>query len=135
MLLSDPLGVVGSPTETLDELRAAVGDRSLSGGTLVLVTDRQGDRLRAAYGALRWSGEGMWLTVASFGPHFGPDGARALSDLVRWAGEGGITSIKETVVPTPQLNRVLREPDEAELRALVAAANPSDAGIYVIQAS
>ncbi|WP_027482786.1 DUF3197 domain-containing protein [Deinococcus pimensis] len=131
MLISDPLGVVGAPLETLAELRAAVGDRSLAGGTLVLVTDRQGERGRGAYGALLWVDAQLWLTVASFGPRFGEDGARALSDLVRWAGEGGITAIRETVVPVPQFNRVLREPDEAELRAVIAASNPSDAGIYV----
>lgn len=131
MYATDPLGIVGAPHETLRALKNSVADHPLDHAQLILITDRQDERRTARYGVLLHTPQTSWLTVPAFGSQFGPEGSVALAELVRWLMELGVTNVKETVTPTTEFNRVLREPDESEIRALVAAANPSDPNIYL----
>ncbi|WP_189007831.1 DUF3197 domain-containing protein [Deinococcus malanensis] len=126
----DPLGVPGAPLETLNAALSGAQTLDLSGGWLLLVTDWQGHRPMARYGAvvLPAAGEPLVLTAA-FGPRFGPAGAEALAQLVTWAQEQGLT-LRETVLSPSAFMQVLEEPDHEEIRHLVAASNPTDPGIY-----
>lgn len=126
----DPLGVPGAPLETLNAALSGAQTLDLTGGRLLLVTDWQGHRPLARYGAvlLPASGEPLVLTAA-FGPRFGPTGAQALAELVTWAQEQGLV-LRETVLSPSAFMQVLEEPDDEEIRHLVAASNPTDPGIY-----
>lgn len=131
MHLSDPLGVPGAPQETLRALTTRFEGSDLSGARLTLITDRQGHREAARYAALVQVGPEMVLSVPAFGPHYGPAGQVALQQLARWGQDQGIENLKETVLNGSDFNRVLAEPSEAEVARLVAAASPSDYGIYL----
>ncbi|GHF55034.1 hypothetical protein HNQ07_003431 [Deinococcus metalli] len=136
MNVADPLGVPGAPQETLNAVMARVEGSELTGGRLILVTDRQGERPRAGYAALLVTGQGAGasavVTAAAFGPRFGAAGAQALSALVRWA-EGQNLPVRETVLSASDFTRVLAEPDADEVAHLVASSNPSDPGIYTVR--
>lgn len=133
MDIPEPIGVVGAPHETLGELKAHFGATDLTGAMLILLTDTQGKRADARYAVMVHTPDLSVLTVDAFGPRFGADGEQALRDLAAWARAHGIENVKETVVNTYDFNRVVREPDEAEVRRLLAAANPSDLGIYLVR--
>lgn len=133
MQIADPLGVPGAPLETLHEVQARFAGSELQGGRLVLVTDSQGHRDTAAYGALLVAGAGAdaprVVTEVAFGPRFGLAGAQALAQLVQWA-VGLDWPVRETVLSSADFNRVMSEPDAEGVKALLAASNPSDAAIY-----
>jgi len=131
MLIPEPLGVVGAPLETLAAIKAHFEQADLSGATLILVTDSQGQRNRQRYAVLIQLPHVKVVTVEAFGPYFGPEGAQALRDLAAWAHDHGIERVKETVVNTYDFNRVMREPEAHEIERLIAAANPSDLNIYL----
>ena len=133
MDIPEPIGVVGAPHETLNELTTYFEGVDLSGAMLILLTDTQGRRPDARYAILVHTPDLSVLTVDAFGPRFGTDGEQALRDAAAWARNHGIENVKETVVNTYDFNRVVREPDEAEVRRLIAAANPSDLGIYLVR--
>ncbi|MFC4638627.1 DUF3197 domain-containing protein [Deinococcus hohokamensis] len=127
----DPLGVPGAPVETLNAALPRLQALSSAGGRLLLVTDWQGRRPQARYGAvlLPAAGQDPLVLAAAFGPRFGPAGSQALEQLVRWAQGHGLT-LRETVLNPSDFTRVLEEPDTEELRHLVAASNPTDPAIY-----
>ena len=133
MQIADPLGVPGAPLETLNAVMTRFEGSELSGGRLILVTDRQGDRVRAGYAALVVTGKGEAaagvVTATAFGPRFGRAGAQALADLVVWATNQNLP-VRETVLNSSDFSRVLAEPDAREVAHLVASSNPSDPGIY-----
>ncbi|PNY81970.1 DUF3197 domain-containing protein [Deinococcus koreensis] len=133
MQIADPLGVPGAPLETLNAVMTRFEGSELSGGRLILVTDRQGDRARASYAALVVTGKqanaAAVVTAAAFGPRFGRVGAQALADLVVWA-TGQALPVCETVLNSSDFSRVLAEPDAREVAQLVASSNPSDPAIY-----
>lgn len=133
MQIADPLGVPGAPLETLNAVMTRFGGSELSGGRLILVTDRQGERTQAGYAALVVTGRppaaSAVVTAAAFGPRFGRVGAQALADLVDWATGQGLP-VRETVLGASDFSRVLAEPDAREVAQLVASSNPSDPGIY-----
>lgn len=101
----------------------------------MLVTDSQGHRDHAAYGAVLVSGAGpdapRVVTVAAFGPRFGRAGTQALADLVNWAQEQD-WPVRETVLSPAAFTRVMDEPDDVEVGRLLAASNPSDPKIYTM---
>ncbi|MFC3833918.1 MULTISPECIES: DUF3197 domain-containing protein [Deinococcus] len=136
MNVADPLGVPGAPQETLNAIMARVQGSELTGGKLILVTDRQGERTRAGYAALLVTGQGAGasavVTATAFGPRFGAAGAQALSELVRWA-QGQELPVRETVLSASDFTRILAEPDAVEVGQLVASSNPSDPGIYTLR--
>ncbi len=131
MPLSDPLGVLGAPAETLRALTDHFGDQDLTGAILVLVTDTQGKRDHARYAAVVHTKSETALTVDAFGPRFGEEGEGALRSLAGWARAAGIENVKETVISSYDFGRWLREPEEAEVNKLMAAANPSNLDIYL----
>lgn len=130
MHIADPLGVPGAPFETLHAITGSVDPAQ---ARLILLTDRQGERISARYAAMIVSGHGPQAAVSmsalAFGPHFGESGALALADLAHWASSHDLP-IRETVLNAPEFNRVVAEPNAHEIAALIAASNPSDAGIY-----
>ncbi|MEF2276750.1 DUF3197 domain-containing protein [Deinococcus sp. YIM 134068] len=130
--IADPLGVPGAPQETLQAVLAYFGEADLTGGRLILVTDRQGDREGARYAALVMLGREATVTVPAFGPHYGAAGERALGDLTRWAGERSLP-VRETVLNPSDFVRVLAEPGAGEVARLIAASSPSDPGIYAVR--
>ncbi|WP_309571222.1 DUF3197 domain-containing protein [Deinococcus sp.] len=136
MQIADPLGVPGAPLETLSAVMARFAESDLTGGKLILVTDRQGERPRAGYAALIVTGQGggaaAVVTAVAFGPRFGLPGAQALSDLVRWA-KGQDLPMRETVLNSSDFTRILAEPDAVEIGQLLASSNPSDPGIYTLR--
>lgn len=127
----DPLGVPGAPVDTLNAALARVQTLSWQGGRLLLVTDWQGRRAQARYGAvlLPAAGQAPLVLAAAFGPRFGPAGSQALEGLVRWAQAQGL-AVRETVLSPGDFTRVLEEPDTEELRQLNVASNPTDPAIY-----
>ena len=131
MHIADPLGVPGAPAETLEALTARFTGSDLTGARLTLITDDQGRREAARYAALVTVGEEAVLTAAAFGPRFGDAGTRALRLLAAWARDHGLENVKETVLNPSDFTRVVGEPDAAEVAHLIAAANPSDLGIYL----
>ncbi|THF86243.1 DUF3197 domain-containing protein [Deinococcus sp. KSM4-11] len=136
MQIADPLGLPAAPQETLNAVMTRFEASELTGGKLILVTDRQGERSRAGYAALIVTGQGAdasaVVTAAAFGPRFGLPGAQALSDLVRWAQTLDLP-VRETVLNASDFTRVLAEPDAVEVGQLVASSNPSDPGIYTLR--
>lgn len=128
----DPLGMPGAPQETLNVLKTRFEGSEWAGGQVILVTDRQGERPRAGYGAVVLPSTdpgGAVVFAPAFGPRYGESGASALADLVAWATERDLP-LRETVLPAGDFQRVLAEPDLREIRALIAASNPTDPGIY-----
>ena len=130
--VADPLGVPGAPLETLQAVLAHFGEADLTGGRLILVTDRQGDRAGGRYAALVTRGREATVTAPAFGPHYGAAGEQALGDLTRWAGERGLP-VRETVLGPSDFVRVLAEPGADEVARLIAASTPSDPGIYTVR--
>ncbi|WP_102128218.1 DUF3197 domain-containing protein [Deinococcus planocerae] len=129
MQIADPLGVPGAPLETLQAVLTHLEGANLTGGRLILVRDRQGDRGDARYGAVVTLGNHAVVTVPAFGPHYGRAGAQALAELTRWAGERGMP-VREAAVNPADLTRILGEPDPGEVLRVIAASNPSDPAIY-----
>ncbi|MFC4456466.1 DUF3197 domain-containing protein [Deinococcus sonorensis] len=128
--IADPLGLTGAPALTLQALQARFEGADLRGARLILLTDRQGERLQARYAVLvEASGERV-LTAAAFGPHYGKAGMEALRRLAQWGDAQGLP-VRETVLNASDFNRVVAEPDAEEVGRLVAASNPSDYGIYL----
>lgn len=130
MHIAEPLGVPGAPFETLHAITSSVDPKQ---ARLIFLTDRQGERQHARYAAMIISGQGpaaaVSMSALAFGPHFGEAGTQALADLAHWANSHDLP-IRETVLNAPEFNRVVAEPDAHEVAALIAASNPSDAGIY-----
>lgn len=131
MLVPEPLGVVGAPLQTLDALVKYLERSDLESAVLNLVTDSQGKRDFARYAALVLVEDAAVLTVDAFGPRYEHEGREALRGLLRWAAQRQIATIRETVVNTYDFNRLVREPDEQDIRQLTAAANPTDPNIYL----
>ncbi|WP_264775505.1 DUF3197 domain-containing protein [Deinococcus aetherius] len=129
MQIADPLGVPGAPLETLQAVLTHLEGADLTGGRLILVRDRQGDRGDARYGAVLVAGDSAVVTVPAFGPHYGRAGAQALAELTRWASARGMP-VRETAVNPADLVRVLAEPGADEIARVIAASNPSDPAIY-----
>lgn len=138
MQIMDLLGLPGAPQDTLRALLTRLEGAAWAGaggaGALILITDRQGERLSARYAALLTAGlmageEEALLTAPAFGPAYGEAGTRALVELTRWAQARGLP-VRETVLNASDFVRVLAEPDAGEVARLVAASNPSDPGIY-----
>ncbi|GMA14107.1 DUF3197 domain-containing protein [Deinococcus metallilatus] len=131
MHIAEPFGVPGAPLETLHAVLARLEDTGAADGRLILITDRQGERLQARYAALlTFGGEAeAIITAAAFGPAYGPAGAQALADLTRWTQARG-WPVRETVLSASDFVRVLAEPDVDEVERLIAASNPSDPAIY-----
>lgn len=131
MHIAEPLGVPGAPLETLQAVLAVLSrlEGADAPGRLILVTDRQDERLQARYGALLTCGGEALVTAPAFGPAYGPAGTQALADLARWAQERG-WPVRETVLPASDFVRVLAEPDADEVARLIAASSPSDPAIY-----
>ena len=127
--IAEPFGVPGAPLETLQAVLAHLEKIEAPEGRLVLITDREDERLQARYGALLTFGGEALVTAPAFGPAYGPEGARALAELTRWAQERG-WPVRETVLSASDFVRVLAEPDADEVRRLLAASNPSDPAIY-----
>lgn len=134
MQIPDPLGVPGAPSDTLAAVVGHFPGGIPQGGHLILVTGRQGERAVAGYAAVIVPVGEAEATVSApaFGPRYGVGGVRALTELVRWAGAQGL-GVRETVLNPSDFGRVLAEPDEAEVRRLIAASNPSDPAIYTVQ--
>ena len=51
MQIADPLGLPAAPQETLNAVMTRFEASELTGGKLILVTDRQGERSRAGCGS------------------------------------------------------------------------------------
>ena len=140
MLNVDPIGLPGASLETLNEVRLRFEGVELRGGHLLMVTDTQGHRGAARYGAVlvppanaQSLGVSRAVVISpSFGPRFGAAGQEALAGLADWAAGAGLV-LRETVLPAGDFVRVLEEPDTREVNRLVAASNPVDAGIYKLQ--
>ncbi|MBZ9715189.1 DUF3197 domain-containing protein [Deinococcus multiflagellatus] len=130
MNLPDPLGVPGAPRETWTAVQRHVQAPSAHGGQLILVTDRQGERQHAAYGALLERGADRVVLARAFGPHFGPAGIQALAELVAWAVDAGL-ALREAVLPPPDAAQLLSEPDAALAARAVAASAPLDPGVFL----
>ncbi|MEW6421849.1 MAG: DUF3197 domain-containing protein [Deinococcota bacterium] len=129
MHIAEPFGVPGAPLETLQAVLSHLADAGAANGRLILITDRQDERLQARYGALLTFGGKALVTAPAFGPAYGPEGLQALAELTRWAQERG-WPVRETVLSASDFVRVLAEPEEAEVARLIAASNPSDPAIY-----
>ncbi|RJF71091.1 DUF3197 domain-containing protein [Deinococcus cavernae] len=130
MKIDEPLGVPGAPFDTLQAVQEVFTSAKVAGGQLIMITDQHGRRDQAQYAALiRVPGHAAELTAPAFGPQFGESGVLALRDLALWADTHGLV-IKETVLSPGDFTRLVGEPDEAEVMRLIAAANPSDVGIY-----
>ncbi|WP_233218810.1 DUF3197 domain-containing protein [Deinococcus arcticus] len=130
MNLPDPLGMPGAPRETWAAVQAHVQTPAPRSGQLILVTDWQGERQRAAYGALLERGADRVVVARAFGPHFGPAGVSALAELVAWAVGAGLT-LREAVLPPPDAAQLLSEPDAALAARAVAASSPLDPGVFL----
>ncbi|AFZ68389.1 DUF3197 domain-containing protein [Deinococcus peraridilitoris] len=131
MLIAEPLGVVGAPNETLRILERTFADIDLTGGAITFVTESQGQRANARYGAVIEAAGKTYVIVEAFGGQFGPGGVEGLQALARWAQSSGIQTYRESILSTYDFNRVLREPDEGEIQQLIVSANPSDVNIYL----
>jgi hypothetical protein len=134
MQIMDPLGLPGAPQDTLRALLTRLegaewAGAGRAGGALILITDRQGERLSARYAALLTGREEALLTAPAFGPAYGEAGTRALVELTHWAQARNLP-VRETVLNASDFVRVLAEPDGTEVARLIAASNPSDPGIY-----
>lgn len=130
MKIDEPLGVPGAPYDTLQAVQDTFTSDRITEGQMIMITDQHGQRDQAQYAALiRVPGYAAELTAAAFGPQFGEAGLLALRDLALWADAHGLV-IKETVLSPGDFTRVIDEPDETEVMRLIAAANPTDVGIY-----
>ena len=137
MHVADPFGVPGAPLSTLRAVLsflegqpgAAEGSAAEPHGRIILITDRQEERTNRRYAALLTLGDEALITAPAFGPAFGEAGTLALKQLVDWTQDRG-WAVRETVLNASDFSRVLAEPDEGEVRHLIAASNPSDPAIY-----
>ncbi|GGJ35250.1 DUF3197 domain-containing protein [Deinococcus roseus] len=122
-------GRIGSPKETL----ALLLERStLNMHTMfILITDFQDHRKQARYSVLVHNPGESVLTVPAFGPHFGAAGSEALRAVVQKALDGGVSNFKETVINPYDFQRMTSDPDEEDLKVLLAKANPTDHHIYL----
>ncbi len=133
MKTSDPLGVAGAPLETLHALLSRFEDSDLKKSRLILITDRQGQREQARYAALMILGSNeAIMSATAFGPAYGAVGSQALYDLVNWSQKHNMV-LRETVLNSSDFVRIVSEPDETEIKQLLAASNPTDAGIYLVK--
>ncbi len=129
--MPDMLGFSGAPEATLRAVLTRFQESDLTGARLILLTDRQGERRVARYAALvELPGEPLALSAPAFGPHYGSAGTAALLELVNWAQAAGLP-LRETVLGGPEFGRLSHEPSAAEIRHLIAASSPADAGIYI----
>lgn len=143
--LLESLGVAGAPLQTWQAIQDHFQDcpvpqksleilhiatHQLLSGLLVLVTDRQGDRQHARYGVVIHDSEQTVVSSVAFGPQFGVAGVEALQKLVNWAMQRNLV-LRETVIPSSDLSRIMDEPDSLEVEQLLASSNPVDNAIYL----
>lgn len=124
------IGARGAPKQTLEALREALKGARFPELIVTFVTDWQDQRKGARYAVFVRGSKNPVLTMDAFGPAFGPEGDRALTELVHWLQEKGVHKWYESVIPPSEYAALFElDPDDV-YRQLVANANPSDPTLY-----
>lgn len=124
------LGVRGAPQQTLAALMEALKGARFPDLIVTFVTDWQDQRKKARYAVFVRGGKHPLLTMDAFGPAFGPEGDRALVELVQWLQDKGVRKWYESVIPPSEYAALFEiDPDDV-YRQLAANANPSDPALY-----
>jgi len=124
------IGFRGLPKETLEKLLPRLKKLHLPSLKVILVTDYQGRRERARYRVFLVGGKHALLSEDAFGPAYGEEGRRALTELIERLRKGGAYNFKEAVLP-PDVYSTLDELDPGTLRErLLANANPADPALF-----
>jgi hypothetical protein len=126
----DPIGTSGASIETLEEVKLAAKNLVFAQTSATLITDWQDRRENARYALMLHQGTKTILTNEAFGPRYGQAGKAALSSLIAWLLEKGVTNFKESILAPHEFSRVLEDANPANLQRLAALANPSDPDIY-----
>ncbi len=126
----DPIGLQGSPLETLSALQSAVKGFDLKHAIVTILSDWQDRRDTARYAVLIKSGERIALSEDAFGPRYGASGKRALEDLLEGLSAKGAINFKECVMAPHEFTRLLEYPDAHTILKITASANPASPAIW-----
>ncbi len=118
------------PEQTLAQIKPKLKKLHFPTMTVILVTDRQGDRARSRYRVLLEAGKHVFFSEEAFGPGFGEAGAKALSELIATLKGSGVRRFKEAVLP-PDVYAALDDmPHQQALERVLASAAQADPKIY-----
>ena len=126
----DPIGLRGSPLQTLEAMHAALRTLDVKGSMVIVIADWQDRRDTARYAVLVRHGERSVLSEDAFGGRYGAAGKKALADLVNLLCNRGAENFKESVLAPHEFTRLLEDPSGQHLQRIIANANPSDPEIY-----
>lgn len=124
------IGVRGAPRQTLEALKEALKGARFPDLIVTFVTDWQDQRKKARYAVFVRGGKNSVLSMDAFGPAFGPEGDRALTELVHWLQDKGVHRWYESVIPPSEYAALFELEPDAVYRQLTANANPSDPTLY-----
>jgi hypothetical protein len=126
----DPIGMRGSPIETLNALREATRRADFDSSLIIYLTDWEDRRETARVAVLlRFASETI-ITEDAFGPRYGEAGKKALADLTTYLVDHGATNFKESVIAPHEFTRLLEYPTKEGLARVFANADPTDPEIY-----
>ena len=126
----DPIGLQGSPTETLEAMHAALRNFDLKHAIVTIISDWQDRRDTARYAVLVRSGDKTALSEDAFGPRYGAAGKQALEQLLESLSSKGAINFKEAIIAPPEFSRLLEYPDAHAILKLISSANPASPAIW-----
>ncbi len=126
----EPIGLAGSPLETIEALETALRGQKNADAIVVLLTDWAEHREQARVAVLVLHAEQIVLSQTAFGGRYGEAGRLGLCHLLTWLLEQGVTNFKEAVFAPHELQRLLDNPNQQVLVQIRAIANPIDPAIY-----
>ena len=129
--LLEPVGLQGSPTETLEAVTHALKGFDIKHAVVTMIADWQDRRESARYAVLVKSHDHTVLSEDAFGPRYGQAGAEALAKLISGLVDRGAVNFKESVLAPHEFSRLLEYPDAHALLQITANANPAGPDLYV----
>jgi Protein of unknown function (DUF3197) len=126
----DPIGLQGSPLETLNAMQTVLKGLDLKHATVTVISDWQDRRDSARYAVLVKSGPRVALSEDAFGPRYGAGGTKAMADLLEHLSAKGAINFKESVLAPHEFSRLLEYPDAHAILQLTANANPASPAIW-----
>lgn len=127
------VGTRGAPKATLSALKQALEGANPARLIVTLVTDWQDQRKHARYAVFIRGLPQPILSLDAFGPAFGPQGDQALHELVVDLLQRGVQHWYEAVLPPSEFAYLFTRDPEEIYPLLVAAANPSDPNLYILE--
>jgi Protein of unknown function (DUF3197) len=126
----DPIGMRGSPIETLNALREATRRADFDLSMIIYLTDWEDRRETARVAVLMRFPLETLITEDAFGLRYGEAGKKALADLTTYFVDHGATNFKESVIAPHEFTRLLEYPSSQNLARVFANADPTDPEIY-----